>query len=439
LLLVLAGAVTALTSSVAAASDLPAVRVLLADPAQLARWLADRDPTIAAARARQDAATELRDQSAVLPNPQLVASVGGFVLGHTNPTAPRLGLADTTNVTAGLTELVELGKRGPRQRAARFRAEAAGQLGAASLGSRVGEATLVLGKLAYVNARRAVVAANLRAAQTLEALEKVRRDHADLSGAEYARIELETQQLALQLGRADADVAVAIAQCGSILRAHCSADDAIDAAALDAGAPIPSQLPTSAGVDAAIDQRPARQAARLEAAALGADATLASRRAIPDITLGLGYTLDNLTIAGNQHQTLLFSVGIPLPLFDRGDHDAAAARANARALDAEQRAAAREARGQVEGLLAQRATLQTTLAKLEAEAMPKSTQIVQQTRRAFDLGQAGLAELLLAERAHRELVLEVLETRFDLFNVRVQLRQMLGLDDQAARTAGELR
>jgi outer membrane protein TolC len=93
------------------------------------------------------------------------------------------------------------------------------------------------------------------------------------------------------------------------------------------------------------------------------------------------------------------------------------------------------ARGEVVALRAQRATLATTLTRLEGEAVPKSALIVQQTRRSFDLGQAGLADLLLAERAHRELLLEVLDTRFDLFNVRAQLRQALGLDDQAARTA----
>lgn len=456
--LAIASLVIALTAAAAAADDtsrgspngpaVPAergtvsneiveIRALLAEPTQLATWLADRDPVVAAARARQDAATEQREQTTVLPNPQLSVSVGGFVLGSTNP--QRLGLGETTNVTGGLNELVELGKRGPRQLAARLRADAAGRLGAASLGTRIGDATLALGKLAYVNARRIVVAANLQAAQTLEALEKVRRDHADLSGAEFSRIELETQQLALQLGRADADVAAAIAQCGSVLIARCSPDETFDASALDAGAPIPLPLPSGAAVDTAINHRPAREAARLEAAALGADATLASRRAIPDLTLGVGYTLDNLTIAGNQHQTLLFSVGIPLPFFDRGNHDAAAARANARAIIAEQRAATHEAHGQVEALFAQRATLETTLAKLEAEALPMSTHIVQQTRRSFDLGQAGLAELLLAERARRELVLEVLDTRFDLFNTRAQLRQVLGLDDQAARAVGARR
>ena len=77
-----------------------------------------------------------------------------------------------------------------------------------------------------------------------------------------------------------------------------------------------------------------------------------------------------------------------------------------------------------------------TLAKLQNAEIPKSAQIIEQTRKAFDLGQARLADLLLVERSHRDLLLEVLDTRFDLFNVRAQLRQALGLDDAIARVAG---
>ena len=56
-----------------------------------------------------------------------------------------------------------------------------------------------------------------------------------------------------------------------------------------------------------------------------------------------------------------------------------------------------------------------------------------QTQKAFDLGEVRLADLLLAERAHRDLLQEVLDARFDLFTVRAQLRQALGLDDEVAR------
>jgi cobalt-zinc-cadmium efflux system outer membrane protein len=433
---VLGVGLTIAATGIARADDVPAIGMLLADPSRLAQWLRDRDPVFESARHKVEAANELGEQARVHPNPQLTLGAGGFVIGATNagsggPTdaSPRLTLGQTTNVQVGIGELFEIGKRGPRSSAADLRAREAGQLAVNTLGGRIGEATQNLGKLAFVVARRDVVAANLAAARTLRDLEKVRLDHQDLSALEFARIELDTEELELQLGRSEAEVASAVAACSATLYAPCPASG-LDATTLDAAAHLPEPMPIP---EAAIEQRPVRQASKLEAQALGWDATLAHNRRIPDPTLGVSYLLDNLVIAGNQHQQLIFTASIPLPLFDRGDHDAAAARANARAIEAEDRGLVREARGVIEALLAQRATLTTTLATLETAAVPKSTQIILQTRRAFDLGQARLADLLLVERAHRDLLLEVLDTRFDLFNVRAQLRQALGLDDEVAR------
>ena len=416
---------------------------LLTRPTELAGWLRDRDPLIDAQRERIEAARAAARQTRVLPNPQLNFGVSDFVIGQTNAASggpgsanPALSLGQTLIFTAGVDQLIELGKRGPRQSAADLRARAQAETAAGALGGRIGEATQALGKLAYVAARRGVVATNLAAAEKLRASEKLRLDHSDLSALEFARIELDTEAVALQLARAESDVAGAASACSAVLYAACTADGLGDPATLDAGAPLPATLPVVSGAaQAAIEARPARVASKLEIDALNWDAELAHNRRIPDPTIGVGYTLDNLTVSGDQHQSLMFTIGIPLPVFDRGTHDEAASRATARAEAAEDRAAVRDAAGQVEALLAQRAMLEAAVARMTSDTVPKSTQIIAQTRRAFDLGQAPLADLLLVERAHRDLLLELLDTRFDLFNVRAQLRQQLGLDDQAARDA----
>jgi len=440
-------AMVASLSAGARAETAPALARLLTQPGELASWLRDRDPVIDAQRARIEAAQAAARQTRVIPNPQLNFGVSDIVIGKTNAGSggagsedPSLSLGKTLIFTAGVEQLVELGKRGPRQNAADLRVREAAETATGALGTRLGDATQSLGKLAYVAARRSVVAANLDDARRLMALEKVRLEHSDLSALEFARIELDTRAIALLLARAESDVAGSVAACSAALYLECSPAGLDDPAVLDAGAPLPRaeatpQARTQASIEAAIDARPARVASKLETQALGWDATLAHNRRIPDPTLGVGYTLDNLTIAGDQHQSLMFTIGIPLPIFDRGNHDEAAARASARATAAEAVAEVRQATGQVEALLAQRAMLESAIATLTSDAVPKSAQIVERTRRAFDLGQAPLADLLLAERAHRDLLLELLDTRFDLFNVRAQLRRELGLDDQAARDA----
>ena len=417
------------------ADEPPPVRALLADPTRLANWIRERDPLVESAANKTRAAGAQARQSRAFPNPQLNVGIAGIAIGRGNLAGGMSGpsgIAQSTNLSIGISEVIELGKRQPRGSAADLRTNAAAESAIGMFGTRITNATTALGRLAYVAARRDTVSANLAAARTLRDGEKVRLDHQDLSPTDFARIDLDTEQLEIQLARAEAELAGAIASCSAILYAPCS-PKGLDPAALDAGAPLPQ---TVLDPGPAIEQRPIRRISKLQSRALGWDATLASRRAIPDITIGVGYTFDNYEYSGSIPQTLSFSIGIPLPLLDRGTHDAAAARSLARALDAEDRAEVREARGLVESLLEQRAMLQTTLGKLEG-SVAKSALISMQTQRAFDLGQARLADLLLVERAHRDLLLEILDTRFDLFNAREQLRQALGIDDQVARATGK--
>jgi len=421
---------------------LPPVRALLSDPSQLATWLREHDPATLAAREKVTAQAELAEQSAVIPNPQAQLGVGGIVLGVNrqvdamgNPIAGPTGLNQTTNVAVGISELIELGKRGPRRNAADLRTREAGESAVGTLGSRLNGATTTLGNLAYLAAKHALLAQNLADGRALQGHEQDRLKKGYLSGADYERIELDTDEIELQLHRAETDVAVALSTCSATLFAPCSAAG-LDIAALDAAAPIPAAVGDAAH---AIAERPVHRAQQLEASALGSDAQLADHRKIPDPTVGVQYTYDNYTYGGSVPQTLTFSLGIPLPIFDRGNHDAAAARANARSIAASEQALIRNERGQVEGLLVQLATLRAILDTLEKIEVPKSADVVDHAHKSFDLGETGPAELLLAEHQNRDLLLEVLDTRNDLFTVRSQLRLALGLDDEVARGIGAKR
>jgi outer membrane protein TolC len=294
------------------------------------------------------------------------------------------------------------------------------------------DAMTTLGKLAYVAAKRDLVAQNLEAARKFEANEALRVKSNDLAGVDFKRIQLDSQALEIELAGVDADMQVALAACSATLFAVCS-PNGLDASVLDVAAPLPPGLPE---VQRAVADRPAHAAQRLEASALGQDAELAEHRKIPDPTVGLTYTYDNYVAGGSIPQTLALSASIPLPFFDTGKHDAAAARANARAIEAGEQAVIRSELGLVEAYLRQRDALEKKLGRLSSESVPAAEFIVKKTREAFDLGQSGLAELLLAEQLRRDLQLQALDTRFDLFNVRVNLRQSLGIDDTAARTAG---
>lgn len=409
------------------------VATLLSDPKALAERLREIDPVVAAASARIEAAREFSAQARVFPNPQLSVTGGGLALGRGNRADGATGptsVSDTANVGVGISELFELGKRGPRQHAAQARTQEAAAQAVATLGARITDAQGLLGDLAHLAARRDVIATNLEAANKLESLEKVRVDHQDLAPIELERIQLDTKSLQLQLHRADADVASALASCTALFHDTCIATG-IDATTLDRGADLPVTLPEP---NDAIAARPLREASRDEVTALQSDAELAAHRKIPDLTVGVGYTYDRYEYSGSVPQTLAVTVGIPLPFFDTGSHDASAARANAKALQAQDKADQLVATGAVNGLLLRRDSLVQVITSLEQDSVPSSTRIIEQTRKAFDLGQSRLADLLLVERAHRDLLLDLLDTRFELFQVRAALREALGIDDDVARS-----
>ena len=409
----------------------PSPAALLRDPNALARWLHRADAEVLASAARVEAANATAAQTHVLPNPTLEVDVGGFVLGQTNPAG--LGLRQTTAVTTGLTELIELGKRGARQRAAGLRANEAVEASVGVLGGRVNDAMGALGKVAYLSARRASLAANLADAKHMLALEKIRLDHADLSGADYGRIELDTQRVELDMDRTEADLISATTACEAAIYAPCPAA-AFDDKILDDAAQVPAALSPDA-VDSAITSRPALAAQRIEAGALSSDADVAIARRIPDPTVGVSYTHDNNTVAGDQGDSLALSLSIPLPLFDRGNNDAGAARANAKVIAAEEQVTRRHDRGEVAALTTLRTALERAIKTLRDDAVPKSADLLKKSRASFDLGNSDLSDLLIAEKAHRDLLLQLLDTEFELFQTRSNLRQDLGLDDAAARTA----
>src|SRR5262249_14192520 len=155
-----------------------------------------------------------------------------------------------------------------------------------NLGGRLSDATVALGKIAYVVAVRDVARQNLGAAKQLEANERSRLADKDLAGIDFSRIGRDTQQTEGEPTPADADIAGALAACTATLFADCNVEG-LDVATLDTAAALPAELadPTRAVAD-----RPAHQAQHLEASALGQDAVLADHRKIPDPTLGLTYT-----------------------------------------------------------------------------------------------------------------------------------------------------
>jgi cobalt-zinc-cadmium efflux system outer membrane protein len=319
----------------------------------------------------------------------------------------------------GVSELVELGKRGPRGDAAAMRAYAAERGVASALGERVAEARLALGRLLYAKARASELDQSLTQARAAAAVAKGRLDHQALSGVDYDRLLIDLGGVESDTVRAHADVDAAQVACDTILRARCIADN-VDVSAL--------QRSDDAAHAPALEQRADIAQLGYQAAAAQRDATLAGRKAIPDLTFRLGYTRDTFTVSGDQAHTLGLTVSAPIPVFDQGQHAKSAALARAAGFNDQRAGALADAKSAVATLQTRKQAIASALEKLEKESLPRVDAVLRAEEHGLTEGQLDVTDLVLARRDAIALRLQVLDLQFEQFSTNNELRQALGLD-----------
>lgn len=399
-------------------------RRLLADSNALAKWLYARNPDLGAAKARVDQAEAGLSQSRVIPNPTLFVAVSGSPNpSATTPGGPDATFGDTVNYSIGLSETVEIGKRGPRARAAELRRNSARASTQDVLADHLADARDALARVVYLAERSRVLEERLRSARHVAELEHFRLEHGDISGIDQDRLELDASAVARGYADNRVDLESAIADCAALLLGSCWPIDA-DMGAVDSAAPAPE---TPSNVESMIRARPDIRAALLASAAAKTDAVYFRRYAIPDPTIGVAYARDFYTLAGNQAHMLTASVSLPLALFDHGQHLAKSAEGQAAELGMQARSLEARAEAAARSLFARRNILRDKLETLTKLAVPRADAVLKSSEDAYHRGQLSLTDLLLVRREHASLLLDALDTRYELFSVRNTLHRTLGL------------
>ncbi|RYZ01738.1 MAG: TolC family protein [Myxococcales bacterium] len=391
---------------------------LLRDSKKLASWVDAHSLEIRAARARLAQTSADVKSSRQLQNPVLDASLANVPLGETNP--PGLGFNEVAIYAVGLSQTVELGKRGPRGAGADLRQRSAALQVDGAQRDQLSAARYALAHALYRALRVATLQESLTDAERAAELEKTRYEQKALSGTEYDRLLLELGNLKSDFERERATYSAALADCAALLGAECDLeaareDDLAAAASLD----------VSRAAGARLENRADVRAFEAESRAALQDAQLARARAIPDVTVRLGYTHDRFVLSGDNRNTLSLGVALPLPIFDRGQHDAARAESRAQELRETRAALLRDARADLSGLLTRKGTLEKVTTALESESLPRSSSVLASTQIAFDHGGVSLTDLLLARRNHIALQLTLLDDRFELFAIRNELVRVL--------------
>jgi cobalt-zinc-cadmium efflux system outer membrane protein len=399
------------------------IATLLADPASLVAWLKRMNPDVKAAVSRVQQAEAEVGTARLWQNPTLDVGINNITIGHFNRPAPGVTRGDTVNYSVGLSQTIELGKRGPRVRAAKLRRDASSEEYRSTLLGLVSDARAAMTKVAYLGARQHILEDGLVSAQSMADLTKIRLDRGDVSGVDQDRLLLDVERVERDVADNRSDLEDALADCEALLFAPCKAD----AATLDSAEKSAGQS-TYADLDAAIAGRPDLRALRLEQQAAVADATMHRRSAIPDPTLGVTYTRDYYVASGNQPYTVGVSASIPLPFFDHGQYQAIEADHRAEELTATLQSTERHAASDARSLVIRRRVLLSKLENIQRAALPRSKSVVDSTTVAYQRGQISLTDLLIARREHASLLLEEADTRFALFNIENDLRRALGID-----------
>ena len=380
------------------------------DDGTLAQLLWSRSPDLVAARAKMASARSDVVRSGLLPNPSLDASWNTIPVGRTNPPTLSEPLNQVPNYAFSLSTLVEIAKRGPRQRVARSAFDAATLDTYELLRQRYYDLLERIAQVAVAQVRISAFGDLVADAHALSQLQHERANRGDTPGIDADRAALEEEKYTANLSDERQKLAEALVECGHVAGVPCTPFADADQASTF----LASNIPTPEGDP---DQRPDIRSLAVQQEGARASLELAHNRRIPDPTFRLGYVYDQFVVAGNQRNSLFAGVTLPLPVFDHGQADALQAAASVdaagRARDLLRAQAERDAAAlasQAHDLAARRRTLSET-------SLPLARRLVDTLEKAVRQGGTSLSELLLARRGLGELLLDSADVQLLSFRV----------------------
>jgi cobalt-zinc-cadmium efflux system outer membrane protein len=392
------------------------------DENALATALWRHSPDLILSRQAVIEAEAVRERSHVLPNPTFSAAWGTIPIGRRNP--PNASFGEVPNYMVGLSEMIELGKRGPRQSSA----EAATKAAALTVDDtyRLSFFALLeaLADQANATARRSVLERLVGDSAESLRLQRERAKRGDVAALEVDRLEVEHLRLLSAAREAEEAQEIAVAACARIMGDDCPRFSGEEEARRFL---FEGHHETSVDDREAVSGRPDLMALDAEQTRLRADLVLAGRAKIPDPTASLSYMHDQFEIAGNQANSLVLGVSLPLPVFDRGQAESARAKRRLEAAEQAHRVLSSAALRALALARQRLAVLRARARSLDEEAIPRARSLAEGMDAASRRGGASLIDVLLARRAFEELQLDRMEVAATAFKASLDIRRNAAL------------
>lgn len=394
----------------ASAAETNAPRTVLTLP-RVVKLLGDRNPKMAVEREAIASARADRKTAGAYPNPKV--SFGDW---ESSPQQTIFTGERQQQVSVEQPILI------PGQRSSRI-AKAEAEIAAAQARVAVNSATIAADACA---AFMRLLAAQQRTEVLSNALIEVNKLRETISGRategaasayDLARVEVEVGVLSGRLETARADASVESSQLAGLLVITNGLPTA-------AGALEPWRIPSRFLYDPAAQTAASPQAvaAARDAAAAEAGVKSASRSRWPELSLEGGRTWTRHPYGAADFVQL----NVEIPIFDTRKGQYEKAKSDARAANARRTAAMAEAEATIRQLSETVERRQAALERYETDIEPRLAKLKEMSGEAYLMGRHTVFELLDAEQARREVMLEKIETLSSLLEAQIRLLAATG-------------
>jgi len=189
------------------------------------------------------------------------------------------------------------------------------------------------------------------------------------------------------------------------------------------GSLVPEAPPPLEEILKALTEAPIQRSSQQEAKALDLEAR-ASRRWMPEFNLGAG--VKRWDEGGMKGSGALFSLGVTLPAWNRGQAQRQRSEAEARAAQTRASLAKDEAQAEARALWREASDLGTTAREILGRAVEDTPKLLKGADASFDAGETSLFELLDVQRSALDTDLQALDLAFAARRARLDLDRLLG-------------
>lgn len=304
-------------------------------------------------------------------------------------------------------------------------ASAAGLAGTRGLQNAVASLRTAFHEVLYTDAAVEIfLRGGERQDRTVEIL-RLREREGEGSGYDVLRAEQEQAELRVELEKAKAASITARAFFGSFF------DESLkmSSAAIEGDA-SPSEPPWSLeeAVELALTERADLMALRQDARHQEIGLRAAQRERFPEPVLTAGWK--RVEALGESDTGFVASLMVPIPVFDRGRHEAARARAESGLVNEHLEILEREIRAEVASALASARAAWMAAEQFGSPVERRAGDLRRIAQLAYDEGEKGILDLLDAFRTSLRMELQALTVRHEAKKTQVELDRVMGVEVQ---------